>query len=246
MLYEPGFCCFQNGRAGLMAADYLDVLRKRNLLTWVYALLTALLMNIVLFIIMPMLQTNDCTSQVPLEMVPDVQIVQVRPINQKPVEKKTVQQEIRKIPDPLVPKTPAAPNMRPERLELPFRIDPGFQPAMKGLSSLPVDLGFDAAINTDGIFSAADLDAPVGIQVRIPPVYPLRARERRIEGWVNVKLLVDASGRVEHAEVIEAHPEGYFEKSVLDCVRKWKLTPPTVGGEPVKAWMVTKIRFILD
>jgi protein TonB len=229
-----------------MAADYLDVLRKRNLLTWAYALLAALLMNIALFIIMPMLQTNDCTGQVPVEMVPDVRVVQIRHINHKPMEEKTAHQEIRKIPEPLVPKTPAAPDIRPERLELSFTIDPDFQPAMKGLSSLPVDLGFDAVINTDGIFSAADLDAPVGIQVRVPPVYPLRARERRIEGWVNVKLLVDTSGRVEHAEVIEAQPEGYFEKSVLDCVRKWKLTPPVVGGEPVKAWMVTKIRFILD
>ncbi len=80
----------------------------------------------------------------------------------------------------------------------------------------------------------------------MPPVYPLRARERRVEGWVRVKLLVDRNGHVEQADIVEAQPAGYFEKSVLDCVRRWKLTPPTVGGEAVKAWMVTKIRFRLE
>ena len=229
-----------------MHADYLDVLRKRNLLTWGAALVAAILMNSAIFIIMPMLQTCDESDKVPLEVVPDVQIAPAMPLKKELMKQKQPRASSEKVID--IPKFPAPklPALRPAPVQLPSMPDVALMPAIKEPSSLPVDFGFEGSIKPQGIFSAGDLDAPVAVEARVPPVYPLRARQRRIEGWVRVRLLVDAAGRVEKAEIVEAEPPGYFEKSVLECVRKWKLSPPTVGGEPVKAWMVTRIRFRLE
>lgn len=229
-----------------MPADYLDALRRRNLLTWICALVTALIMNMALFIIMPTLQVHDDSCCSHLEMVPDVRITSAMPLHKEHIEQKKPLARTEKIPDAVKLPAPQLPEMRHVSVELPFRRDISFMPAMKGPASVPVEFGFEGPVRPRGIFSAEDLDAPVAVEVRVPPVYPLRARQRRIEGWVRVKLLVNTSGQIEHAEIVEAQPPGYFERSVLECVRQWKLTPPAVGGEPVKAWMVTRIRFRLE
>jgi len=229
-----------------MAVDYLDALRRRNLLTWACAVVAALLMNMALFIIMPMLQTCDHGSHLPVEIVPDVQIEPAMPVYEELAEPEKTQARAEKILDAIKIPAPRLPVMRHVPVELPFRIDISPVPAMEAPASIPVEFGFDRSVKPQGIFSAGDLDAPVSVEIRVPPVYPLRARQRRIEGWVRVKILVDAHGRVEQAEIVEAQPAGYFENSVLQCVKKWKLTPPTVGGQPVKAWMVTRIRFKLE
>ena len=229
-----------------MTDNYLDVLRRRNLFTWVWALLAAISTNVILFIVMPMLQNHENTCLPHAGSVPDVEVVRLQPkerIRHEPTPSKEEPEMMQKAVRP-PPRAPEPVMSRP--LSLPFKIDPGFQPAMEGVGKLPWDFNLGTDVQPEGIFSADVLDARIGVQVRVPPVYPIRARERRIEGWVKVKLLVDEAGLVERAEVVEANPPGYFEKSVLSCVRKWKLTPPTVDGSPVKAWMLTRIKFKLE
>jgi protein TonB len=229
-----------------MAEDYLEVLRRRNLLTWAWAFLAAIFINVGLFIIMPMLQNHECAELSSVERVPNVELVRIQPQERIRPEPEPAKEEPERIPEAIRPPAQQVIPITPKPLELPFQIDPGFQPATKALGDLPMDFTFRTDLQPEGIFSADKLDTHVGVQIRVPPVYPIRARERRIEGWVKVKLLVDESGRVANAEVVEAHPPGYFEKSVLSCVKKWKLTSPTVAGNPVKTWMSTTIRFRLE
>jgi protein TonB len=202
-------------------------------------------MNLGLFSLMPMLQTHGPGQHTTVEVIPDVEIVHEIPRKERPVEPKQLPEE-RKTLKAILPRPPSISPPKSRALEFPLNQLPLLPPAINGLDALPLETGLEIAANSTGTFSAGDLDAQVGIQVRIPPIYPIRARERRIEGWVEVKLLVGPGGNVERAEVVRAEPPGYFEKSVLDCVKKWKLTPPTVGGEPVRAWMSTKIRFKLE
>ncbi len=228
-----------------MASKYLDVLHRRNILTWVWAIIAAMVINAVLFILMSMLQTSDSKPSAIQEIVPDVTLVKFRE-HEREKQEIPDKKKVKPLSEPVQVPVRRPVNMRPRNLDFPFRFDPEFQPTFEGLGELPVAMGFDMPSEPDGIFSVGELDAPVSLEVRVPPVYPIRARERRIEGWVKIKLLVDQAGRVDHVQIIEAKPPGYFEHSVLQCVRKWKFTPPAVSGRPVKVWMVTKIRFQLE
>lgn len=61
---------------------------------------------------------------------------------------------------------------------------------------------------------------------RVPPVYPLRARRRRIEGHVDVELLVDGRGRVRSVTVLKAQPPGVFEHAVREALLQWRFHVP--------------------
>jgi protein TonB len=96
------------------------------------------------------------------------------------------------------------------------------------------------------VFEAYELDQPPQPVVRVPPVYPYRARERGIEGVVQVKLLVNADGSVGDVQILDARPKGMFEDAVMKCVPQWKFNPGKVEGKAVTAWVVTAVEFDLN
>ena len=69
--------------------------------------------------------------------------------------------------------------------------------------------------------------------VKVQPMYPRRAAERGIEGYVLIEFTVTALGTVENPVVIEAEPKGYFERAALNAARKFKYKPKVVNGEPI-------------
>ncbi len=95
------------------------------------------------------------------------------------------------------------------------------------------------------VFEAYELDQPPQVIVRVPPVYPYKAREQGIEGIVQIKVLVNTDGTVGKLHILDARPEGYFEKSVIRAVPNWKFNPGKIEGEAVTAWVVTNVRFQL-
>ena len=97
-----------------------------------------------------------------------------------------------------------------------------------------------------GEYSLGELDAPLTPLVKVPPLYPIRAKRRGIEGSVTVEFIVTKQGRVEQIRIIEAIPETVFNKSVTTCLAQWKFKPGTVEGIPVNTLARTTIRFKLD
>ncbi|MGM0404242.1 MAG: energy transducer TonB, partial [Thermodesulfobacteriota bacterium] len=87
---------------------------------------------------------------------------------------------------------------------------------------------------------------PLTAVSRMPPVYPMNAKRRNIEGWVRVRFIVDKEGTVEDIEILEEKPPGVFDRAVIDCVSGWRFNPGTVGGVPVRTVAETTIRFELD
>ena len=69
--------------------------------------------------------------------------------------------------------------------------------------------------------------------VKVTPMYPRRAAERGIEGYVLIEFTVTILGTVENPVVIEAEPPGYFERAALNAARKFKYKPKVVNGEPI-------------
>lgn len=210
--------------------------------TWLLAAAAALGLNLVLFASMPYLQHP---AQARPQLEPPLTQVDI-------VRMKRPETAARRRTDP--PPEPPRSIKRPEpaleqplqaRLSLPFAINPK-------LPAGPADLALPdpapAAFAPSGFgdaFAVGDLDAPLTAQSRIPPVYPLAAKHRGIEGWVRIRFIVLENGRVGRIEIIESKPEGTFDKSVLQCVAGWRFKPGTIEGMAVKAWAETTIHFKL-
>jgi len=87
---------------------------------------------------------------------------------------------------------------------------------------------------TGGIGTGAGADRDVVPLVRINPDYPIRARQRRIEGWATVEFTITATGSVKDVVVVASEPGTVFDRSTVQAVRKWKYNPKIEDGVPVE------------
>ncbi|MDR1124728.1 MAG: TonB family protein [Deltaproteobacteria bacterium] len=82
-------------------------------------------------------------------------------------------------------------------------------------------------------YEAALVDEPPAVTRRALPTYPARARGR-VQGRVEVSLVVDVNGNPRELKVIRAEPAGYgFEEAALEAARKTRFMPGQVRGKPV-------------
>jgi periplasmic protein TonB len=226
--------------------NYFDDIKRRNGLAWCGSALVAAGFNLMLFMLMPSLMRSDAPRPLTETLVPQVNVIRVRQAKPE-VARKTV-----KPPEPTEAKPvqhPKTVQSRPVKLplHLPFEINPRLPGGPSSLELPPLESApMTAAGDLAGVFSVGELDAPLTPLTCLSPLYPMRAKDRGIEGWVKVKFLVDADGRVGEVSILNAHPEGLFEKSVRRCIGGWRFKPGTVAGMAVKTWVETTIRFELE
>ena len=60
-----------------------------------------------------------------------------------------------------------------------------------------------------------------------------------------LNLLIDASGRVTKAKVLESNPPGVFDQAALEAARSWRFSPGTLGGQARASWQRQEMRFSL-
>lgn len=113
--------------------------------------------------------------------------------------------------------------------------------AMPHLEAFSMDLPLPK-----GQYTPGELDSPLTPLVKIPPIYPMIATRRGIEGVVTVEFVVNEKGLVERLKIIKSSAGQIFDKSVFNCVSQWKFVPGTVGGNPVNTLARTSIRFKLE
>jgi protein TonB len=70
--------------------------------------------------------------------------------------------------------------------------------------------------------------------VRVEPEYPPQARQRRLEGWVQVRFTISTAGSVKDAAVVKSS-HALFERNAVQAVNKWKYQPQLRGGQPTEA-----------
>jgi len=70
--------------------------------------------------------------------------------------------------------------------------------------------------------------------VRVEPEYPPQARQRKLEGWVQVRFTISTAGSVKDAAVVKSS-DSMFERNAIQAVNKWKYQPQLVGGKPAEA-----------
>ncbi len=209
---------------------------------WLLAGVGALVFNLALFALMPHLLERSTEVPVFEQPVANINVIRLKR------EERPVERELEKPPAPppeALPQPRFAPTSRP-RLALDFELNPHL-PAGPVTVALPAVAPVETDMSGIGdLFAAGDLDAPLTVVSRIPPVYPLHAKHRGIEGWVRVRFVVQEDGRVTDITIQESRPTGVFDANVLRCVAGWRFKPGTVEGAPVKAWAETTIRFQLE
>jgi len=79
---------------------------------------------------------------------------------------------------------------------------------------------------------------------RIEPVYPYRAQQSGIEGFVTLRFSVNPEGGVQDVEVVEAKPKRQFERAAIQAINKWRYQPRP--GATDKLVQVITLKFKLE
>jgi protein TonB len=87
--------------------------------------------------------------------------------------------------------------------------------------------------------------APPQVVLRVDPAYPQLARQRRIEGWVELDFLVGTDGRAQDIRVVESSPNAMFDTAAMRALERWRFEPARRGtvAEPMRSR--TRITFRL-
>lgn len=69
----------------------------------------------------------------------------------------------------------------------------------------------------------------------VAPEYPVRARQRRVDGWVLVDFSVNEDGKVdaESIVVVDSEPSGIFESASIRAASQFEFRPRMVDGTAV-------------
>lgn len=66
-----------------------------------------------------------------------------------------------------------------------------------------------------------------------PAIYPRRAQERNIEGWVEVVFTVTTTGETADIELQNSEPEFVFDRAAVEAVEQWTFQPRVFRGRPI-------------
>lgn len=125
------------------------------------------------------------------------------------------------------PKPPPPPDeMPPDRPKPDYDTD-----VREGIEIGPIEIDREGegpigpAFKTDGEY------LPI---VKVEPVYPRRAQQRGIEGYVLLEFVVTTSGAMRDPVVVEAKPAGIFNRAAIQAALKFKYRPKVANGEPME------------
>lgn len=108
--------------------------------------------------------------------------------------------------------------------------------------------GFIAAAGAGLLVATGALAADGEYQpiVRVPPVYPMEALQRELEGYVIVEFTVTRAGTTKDIHVVES-TSSMFEKASIESAQWYKYKPRVINGEAVEVpGVLTKVTFELD
>jgi protein TonB len=106
-----------------------------------------------------------------------------------------------------------------------------------------VDTGVE--LETATSLGVGGTDRDIVPLVQVDPEYPPRARQQRIEGWVDVGFTITPVGTVENAQILASKPAYVFDRAVLQAIRKWRYNPKIEDGKPVSRKHTTRLIFDL-
>jgi protein TonB len=79
------------------------------------------------------------------------------------------------------------------------------------------------------------------VTTKVAPDYPAIAKQLKIEGAVELEVLVSESGTVDKVNIVSGNP--VLTRPASDAVKKWKYAPFTSDGKAVKALVPVSLSF---
>ncbi len=132
--------------------------------------------------------------------------------------------------DRRIPEKPK-PNKRPPPPKMNMQANPikNIQPKMEVPDlDLPLEL---THMGMKGVqIGVGNISTNVIPLVRIAPRYPMRAANRRIEGWVKVQFTITKEGTVTDAIVVDSEPKNTFDRAALSAIKRWKFKAKIIEG----------------
>jgi TonB family protein len=161
-------------------------------------------------------------------------VLQPIPIHKSPVQK------IDSIPKPQLVQTPQ--QVVPLQSVIDFNI---------GALDLGGDFDVSFAVappdslDASALFTISDVDRQPQPLIQLKPLYPARARMRRIEGSVTVEFTVTENGNTKDIKIITADPPKTFNRAAARAIERWRFSPAEVDGKSVQVRIRQNIRFEL-
>jgi TonB family protein len=79
----------------------------------------------------------------------------------------------------------------------------------------------------------------------VEPVYPAKAIENKIAGWVDLEFTLLKDGSVSNIQILDAQPGGVFDDAARKSVTKWRFAPVERDGGAVEQRVRMRLRFSL-
>jgi len=92
--------------------------------------------------------------------------------------------------------------------------------------------------------SSSDYHQPPRPVKMVKPLYPTYAFDEKIEGTVEVEIIIGASGKVTHACIVRSVP--YLDHAALEAVYQWRFSPAIKNGAPVATIARAPVTFRID
>lgn len=165
-------------------------------------------------------------------------------MNPPEIKKRTKIDFISEVPELTVLTTYVRPE-RPEEVALaPERMEPQVALSTDDLAGVWRNDPIPPVTDTGPIGTGSNMVVPY---MRLQPDYPARALKRGIEGYVDLAFDISAAGSTQNIRVIEARPEGVFERAAIRALEKWKYKVPVTDGKPQgQVDMMTRLTFELE
>lgn len=119
-------------------------------------------------------------------------------------------------------------------------------PSTLGIAVAKPNLEFGAEIGHIGDIASTPSDGEYLPVIKVSPAYPMRALQRKLEGYVVVEFIVTSSGAVRDVVVVESSSP-IFEQAAVEAALKFKYKPRVIDGTAIEvAGVQNRITFKLD
>ncbi len=162
------------------------------------------------------------------------------------------------LPKPVVPPAPLQP-ARPDttpRMQVPVstptpqnlpntQSEPNGEALVNDASAIDYQVTGEAGPASDTFGNGAGGDVDASTRAQFPIKYPIEAIRANVAGVVWVFVRYDAGGNVTETRIHRSSRNRDLDKAALAGVRKWKINPRQVQGQPVGGESLVEVAFNL-
>ena len=206
-------------------------------------LLSALLVNIGLFLIMENMIARDDGRLINAYEAHTIEFVRTQ------IEDQTRKKDRRKKPPPK-PQETKKPKARLDELltqnmQLPTPVSAMDIKSLLTGNGIAIG-GTRLVDNEQGVMIDTVMERDLTPISKLPPQYPHHAAVREQEGFVRLLVVVIEDGTVGDIQVLESQPRRVFDKAAISAVRRWRYQPVVRNGRPVRVKVTLTIDFELE